>query len=145
MLLQAPGLLFIHALAELSQLSQQRCIVRGGRDRITQGTEAQQQIALGTATLQHLLQHSQPWRHTAVLTHQFEPQPGGAAPLSAAKGLKAGQNLQQRGLPRSVRADQAKAIAFRDMEIQIGEEGADAEVLGGTHQADQAHNGRVDS
>ena len=51
------------------------------------------------------------------------------------------QHLQQGRFSGSIRTDQPKAFPIADMEVQIGEQSTDAEVLGCTHQADQAHDG----
>ena len=145
MLLQAPGLLIVHALAQLAQFRQQGLVLRGCRHCIAEGAEAQQQVSFGTAALQHLLQHGQPGGDTALLTHQLHPKPGGTTSFPGPQWFAARQHLQQGGLAGAVRADQAKPFTLTDVQFKIGKQGADAEVLGGTHKADQTHEVRAGS
>ena len=51
----------------------------------------------------------------------------------------AGHQLEQGGFARAIGTDQPEPFSFSDVEIEIGKEGADAEILGRTHQADQTH------
>ena len=74
LLLQPPGLGFIHALAEMSEFGELGGVVWVLGDSLGEGAEAQQQVAFLTATGQHLLQHREPWLHNALLAHQLHPQ-----------------------------------------------------------------------
>ena len=145
LLLEAPGLFIVHALAQLAQFGQQRFVLWSCCHCLAEGAEAQQQVALGTTALENLLQHGQAGGDTTLLTHQLDPQPGGTAPFPRPEWFDTRQHLQQGGLTGTVRADQPQPFTFPDVQLKIGEQGADAEVLGGTHKADQTHEVRVDS
>ena len=139
LLLQAPGLFVIHALAELPQLGEKGFIVRMVCDRLTQGAEPHQEVAFGTAALQNVFQHCEARRDAAVLADEHHTQARRAAPRALSQRFAASQHLQQCRFAGSVRSDQSQALTLSDVKIQIGEQGADAEVLGGSHQADQTH------
>ena len=49
------------------------------------------------------------------------------------------KHLEQSGFAGAIGSDQPEPFSFSDVEIEIGKEGADAEILGRTHQADQTH------
>ena len=70
LLLQAPGFLVIHALAELAQLSQKGFIIGMFSDRFAQSAETHQEIAFGTAAFQNLFQHGAARGDAAVLTDE---------------------------------------------------------------------------
>ena len=139
MLLEAPSLFFVHTLAELSEFGQHCFVVGIGGDRITEGGEAKQQIPLRTASLKNLLEHREPRRDPAVLAHQFHPQAWRAASFSGSQGFVACQHFQQGGFAGSVGTNQSQSFTLSNVKIQFGEEGADSEILGRTHQADQTH------
>ena len=139
MLLQAPGVLFIHPLAELTQLRHQCFIAGVFRDGVAEGAEAHQQIPFGATALQHLFQHREPGSDSALLTHQLHPKPRRTAAFPLTERFFPRQNLQQGGFAGAIGTDQPEPFSFTDVEIEIGKEGADAEILGRTHQADQTH------
>ena len=139
MLLQAPGVLFIHPLAELTQLRHQCFIAGVFRDGVAEGAEAHQQIPFGATALQHLFQHREPGSDSALLTHQLHPKPRRTAAFPLTERFFPCQHLQQGGFAGAIGTDQSEPLPFTDVEIEIGKEGADAEILGRTHQADQTH------
>ena len=141
LLFEAPGFLFVHAFAQRPQLGQQAFVLWSCSDGVAEGAESQQQIPLGTASLQHLFQHGEPWGHSTLLPDEFHPEAIRASAFSLPEGFSTGKHLQQSRLAGAIRPNQSEPLPFADMEVEIGKKSADAEILGGTHQADQAHEG----
>ena len=139
LLLQSPGTLFIHPLAQGAELLHRRCVVGFTGHGFRHRTESQQQLTLFSTAREHLFEHRQAWLHDAVLADQFHAQPRRAAPFSSPQGFLARQHAQQCGLSGPIRTDQSHAVVFTNVKGEVLEQGADPEVLGGINQADQTH------
>ena len=142
LLLQAPGVAGLHRLMQAIELGQQLVIFRGGRQGLAELLMALQQHHPFAATGEHLLKDRELWIQRRFLIQEHHAGFRGAAPFPLIEGFPSGQHPQQGAFAGAVGADQAEAIPFAHVQVQIGEQGAQAEVLAGTHQADKAHDAR---
>ena len=124
------------------ELGQQLVILRGGRQGLAELLMALQQHHPFAATGEHLLKDRELWIQRRFLIQEHHAGFRGAAPFPLIEGFPSGQHPQQGAFAGAVGADQAEAIPFAHVQVQIGEQGAQAEVLARTHQADQAHDAR---
>ena len=138
LLLQPPGIELVHAVMEVAELGQGDGVVGAISHRLAQGRVLPQQGHLLAAPGKHLLQHGVLRVQPGLLVDEHHPGAGGAAALAAAEGFNARQHLQQGALAGAIGADQPQPLACADVQAEVFKQGADAEVLAGIHQADQA-------
>ena len=143
LLLQVPGLALVHAGIEAAQFRQQGRVVAalgmGMAQGIAQGRVAAQQLHLFAAFGEHLFEHRALRIHLRFLAHQHDAGLAKHPPLAGAGGLQARQQPHQGALARPIGANQPQPLLLPHVQGEVVEQGADAEVLADSHQADQAH------